>query len=674
MLKAALSVALSIGLLAAAAFPAAAQPYPLIPRKTLLGNPERASPLVSPDGKSVAFLAPFAGVMNVFVGPIGDIASAKALTASKARPIQKFKWAFDGKHILFLQDGDGDENYAVFAANIETGNTRKLIGGGKSRAEILGGSYGRPDEVLVGLNDRDPKWLDVWRVNVATGEAKRIEKNDGMDYFLADGDLNLRAAVKSTADGGTIVLRRKGADWTPLFPISPDDAMTTYPQAVSADGAALWMIDSRNRDKAVLARIDLASGAATIAGKDNQADVVNLIFDPQSNNALAYGAEYERQVWRPADISVAPDIAFLNKNIRGVWDVLSQSKNNDVWTIRIDAVNEPVKFAAYNRGRIALSQLFVARPSLISAPLSPMGSHTIVARDGLRLVSYLTLPKGSDPDGDGKPQSPLPMVLTVHGGPWWRDSYGYDPTHQWLANRGYAVLSVNFRGSTGFGKAFLNAGDREWAGKMHDDLIDAVGWAVKRKIAHPGKVAIFGGSYGGYAALVGLSFTPKTFACGVSIVGPSNLNTFLASTPAYWASILDKLKRRIGDHTTPEGRKQLTGRSPLFRASAIERPLLIVHGANDPRVKQSESDQIADAMKRQNVPVSYVLYADEGHGLARPENRLSFFAVAESFLGKCLGGRVEPIAGDFKGSSIAVIAGREFLPGAGEALGMTKPN
>jgi dipeptidyl aminopeptidase/acylaminoacyl peptidase len=266
------------------------------------------------------------------------------------------------------------------------------------------------------------------------------------------------------------------------------------------------------------------------------------------------------------------------------------------------------------------------------------------------------------------PDKPLPLVLMVHGGPWGRDSLAYSPPAAWLSNRGYAVISVNFRGSTGFGKAFINAGDKEWAGKMHDDLIDAVDWALDKGISKKDKVAIYGASYGGYASLVGLSFTPEKFACGVDVVGPSNLNTMLANMPAYWRSYLDIFKRRVGDPATAEGKKLLNERSPLFRAAKIKRPLLIAQGANDPRVKQSEADQIVRAMKKNGVSATYVLYADEGHGFVRPQNRLSFYAIAEKFLAQCLGGRAEPIGDDFEGSSVAVPSGKEHIKGLKEAL------
>jgi dipeptidyl aminopeptidase/acylaminoacyl peptidase len=304
----------------------------------------------------------------------------------------------------------------------------------------------------------------------------------------------------------------------------------------------------------------------------------------------------------------------------------------------------------------------------VKAPLVPMQSLELKSRDGMTLVTYLSLPPGSDTNGDGRPENPVPMVLNVHGGPWGRDAYGFDNEHQWLANRGYAVLAVNFRGSTGLGKSFVNAGNREWGKKMHDDLLDAVAWAVKEKITTADKVAIYGGSYGGYAALAGLTFTPDAFACGVSIVGPSNLNTLLASIPAYWKSFFEELALRVGDPRTEEGKKLLTERSPLTQASAIKKPLLIGQGANDPRVKQAESDQIVKAMKEKSIPVTYVLYPDEGHGFARPPNRTSFYAIAEGFLAQCLGGRYEPVGNDFKGSSVKVLEGAQHVQGLEAAL------
>jgi dipeptidyl aminopeptidase/acylaminoacyl peptidase len=368
------------------------------------------------------------------------------------------------------------------------------------------------------------------------------------------------------------------------------------------------------------------------------------------------------------DKTVQKDVTALEKTLGDGYEVTNRTLDDSVWTVVTDDAQAPAVAYLYERKSGAVTKLFDQRPALSNAPLVPMQSLELKARDGLTLVSYLSLPPGSDENGDGRPDSPVPMVLDVHGGPWGRDEYGFRADHQWLANRGYAVLSVNFRASTGFGKSFVNAGNKEWAGKMHEDLLDAVDWAVKEKITTADKVAIYGGSYGGYATLAGLTFTPDRFACGVDIVGPSNLNTLLASIPAYWKSFFEELALRVGDPRTEEGKKLLVERSPLTHAAAITKPLLIGQGANDPRVNQAESDQIVNAMKAKNIPVTYVLFPDEGHGFARPNNRTAFNAVAEGFLSQCLGGRYEPIGNDFKGSSITVPEGAEHVPGLTDSL------
>ena len=344
--------------------------------------------------------------------------------------------------------------------------------------------------------------------------------------------------------------------------------------------------------------------------------------------------------------------------------VADRTNDNDRWVVVASAAERPATYYLYERKSGEITELFPARPELAAYHLAPMRGEVIRARDGLELVSYLTLPEGLT----HKPVKPLPMVLLVHGGPWGRDEYGFNPSHQWLANRGYAVLSTNFRASTGFGKAFLNAGDLQWGRKMHDDLLDAVDWAVKQGIADSRRVAIMGASYGGYAALAGLTFTPEVFCCGVDIVGPSNLETLLATIPPYWAAFFENLARRVGDPRTEAGRNLLRERSPLHFADRIAKPLLIGQGANDPRVKQAESDQIIEAMRAKGLPVTYVLYPEEGHGFAVPENRLSFNAIVEAFLSAHLGGGAEPIADDFKGANLEVRVGASHIPGLERAV------
>jgi dipeptidyl aminopeptidase/acylaminoacyl peptidase len=348
---------------------------------------------------------------------------------------------------------------------------------------------------------------------------------------------------------------------------------------------------------------------------------------------------------------------------------VSRDDADDKWVVYADEVVKPISYYLYDRKAQKLDRLFVSRPELEGKPLAPMYGVEIKARDGLVLPAFVTLPVGASKEGP-KPDKPLPMVLVVHGGPWAQDAFGYNSEAQWLANRGYAVLQVNYRGSTGFGKAFVEAANREFAGKMHEDLVDAVKWAVASGIAQPEKVAIYGGSYGGYATLVGVTFTPDLFACGVDIVGPSNLVTLIESFPEYWKPFMESSwYRRVGNPAKPADRELLLSRSPLTRVDRIKRPLLIAQGANDPRVTKKESDQIAAAMEAKGIPVTYVLYADEGHGFARPENRVSFYAISEAFLAKCLGGRNEPMPSGFPGAHLSVSHGIDVVPGLRQAIG-----
>jgi dipeptidyl aminopeptidase/acylaminoacyl peptidase len=397
---------------------------------------------------------------------------------------------------------------------------------------------------------------------------------------------------------------------------------------------------------------------------------VGLIkLDNKTYKPVALWTNYTKREWHALDKSMEGDIEALTKVTEGQMSILSSSRDDQRWTVGFVKDDGPISFYFWDRKAKKATFLYTHMPELEKAKLSKIHPVVIKSRDGLELVSYLTTPRAADADQDGKPdRGPIPMVLFVHGGPWARDTWGFNPSHQWLANRGYAVLSVNFRGSRGFGKAFLNAGNGEWGRKMHDDLLDAVKWAVDQKVADPAKVAIMGGSYGGYATLAGLAFTPDVFACGVDIVGPSNLVTLLSTSPPYLITKVDEVTKRIGDHRTEEGRKFLAERSPLSRADAIKKPLLIGQGANDPKVKQAESDQIVKTMQAKSLPVTYVLYPDEGHGFARPENQTSFNAVAEVFLAQHLGGGYQPIGDDFAGSSISVPSGADQVYGLPDAL------
>jgi dipeptidyl aminopeptidase/acylaminoacyl peptidase len=488
-----------------------------------------------------------------------------------------------------------------------------------------------------------------------------------MAGYVTDLDLKPKLAQKNTAEGSE-VFRRVGDKWVSLFKIAQEDSLTTAPLAIEADGKTAIVQSSIGRDKAAVVRVDIETGKTTVLGASDLADVDQVWFDPKTVRPYAFTYNYIKPAISVLDPAIKKDVDLLTKQLGEGFTVTNRTLDDSIWTLVTDGPRAPATAYLYERKPGKITKLFEQRPALAKAPLVPMHSLELKARDGLTLVSYLSLPPGSDANDDGIPDKPVPLVLNVHGGPWGRDTYGFDNEHQWLANRGYAVLSVNFRASTGFGKGFVNAGNREWGAKMHDDLLDALEWAIAKKVTTADKIAIYGGSYGGYATLAGLTLTPDVFACGVDIVGPSNLETLLASIPPYWKSFYEELASRVGDPRTEEGKKLLAERSPLTHVAAIKKPLLIAQGANDPRVKQAESDQIVKAMKDKGLPVTYVLYPEEGHGFARPTNRTSFYAIAEGFLSQCLGGRYEPIGDDFKGATLKVLEGAANVPGLTDAL------
>lgn len=646
----------------------------LISRDALFGNPEKVAVQMSPDGKFLSWVAPLDGVLNIWVAPADDPTKAKAVTDDKARGIRNYFWSYRSATLLYLRDTGGDEDFHLFSVDVGSGVKRDLTPYPKTRAEFVQSSHLHPDHVLVSMNDRDAKWHDLYKVNLADGKRELVEKNEQeMTVYYADPQLKVRLAQKQRPDGGQDLLEPDGKGaWKKTGDIPFEDSLLTAPLGYTDDGKTQYIADSRGRDTAALFAVDTASGKKTVVAEDKRADVGDtLLTDPKTGVVQAVAVNYERRDWKVLDASIAKDIETLRGIGPGTFFVNSRSLDDKQWIIAYSAAEQPAVYYRYTReagkgGKV--DKLFSARPALDGKPLVPMWPQLIKSRDGLTLVSYLTLPLAADPNKDGKADKPAPLVLLVHGGPWARDDYGYIGTHQWLANRGYAVLSVNYRGSTGFGKTFVSAADRQWATKMHDDLIDAVDWAVTNNVTRKDDVAIMGGSYGGYATLVGVTFTPDAFKCGVDIVGPSNLNTLLATIPPYWAGFFEQFAKRVGDPRTEDGKKLLTERSPLTRVDAIKKPLLIGQGANDPRVKQDEADQIVKAMKAKKIPVTYVLFPDEGHGFARAPNSKAFNAVAEGFLSQCLGGRAEPIGDDFQGSSISVPEGAAGVPGLADAL------
>jgi acylaminoacyl-peptidase len=609
-------------------------------------------------------MAAVEGVMNVWVAPRADIREARPLTRQTERPVFMHAFARTNAHVLFLKDKDGDENFNLWCIGLDGSAPRNLTPYRDVQAILLGMHDEEAHLVAVAMNDRDPRWHDLYVVDIGTGERRLVYENtDEIERFILDRMLNPRLAT-STRDKGTgsAILKWTGSAFEEIINVEADDVLTTQPSHVTRDGAAWFLISSAGRDKAVMLRVDWNTGVQTVLASHPQADIAGCMIDPRTEEVNAVFAEYVREEWIPIDPVTGRDLAMLERELGAAVMVESQSDDGAFWVVGTGRPDRARSWHLLDRGSDRLTFLFAARPDLDRLTLAPMHGVIITARDGLELVSYLTLPAS---EAGARPARPLPMVLEVHGGPWARDSWFYQRDVQWLANRNYAVLQVNYRGSTGFGKAFTKAGEREWAGKMHDDLIDAVDWAIAEGIADPKRIAISGASYGGYAAFVGATFTPDVFCCSVPVVGITNLETLLASLPPYWAAFYEHECHRIGDPRTPEGVALLRARSPLHRADAIKKPMLIGHGLNDVRCRVAESDQIVAAMTAKGIPVIYVVFPDEGHWFARPENEIAFKAIAEAFLARHLGGRAEPVGDDFTGSSHEIRAGSAFLRALG---------
>jgi acylaminoacyl-peptidase len=517
-----------------------------------------------------------------------------------------------------------------------------------------------PYLIAVGMNDRDARWHDLYLVDLRTGERRLVYENkDDIASFILDSQLDLRVATTTRNKGrGSAILKWAGDAFEEIMSIEADDVLSTEPLHVNRAGDAWFLRSSVGRDIAAILRVDWITGDKSLVARNEKADITACLTDPRTNEVTAVSAEYMRTKWIAIDADVERDLAMLEREFDGTISIESQSDDDTLWVVAASRPDRPLAWHLLDRRLGKITPLFSARPRLEKVKLASMHGIVIKSRDDLDLVSYLSLPTTVT---GVRPVRPLPMVLLVHGGPWWRDSWDFDRDVQWLVNRNYAVLQVNYRGSTGFGKAFTNAGDREWGGKMHDDLIDAVNWSIAEGIADPQRIAICGASYGGYAAFVGATFTPGVFCCSVPVVGITNLETMLADPPPYWASFYEQECHRIGDPRTPEGVALLKARSPLYRAGDITKPMLIGHGANDVRCKVAESDQIVAAVTARDIPVTYVVYPDEGHGFARPENNIAFKAVMEAFLAHHLGGRAEPIGDDFKGSSHEFRAGDELF-------------
>jgi dipeptidyl aminopeptidase/acylaminoacyl peptidase len=494
-----------------------------------------------------------------------------------------------------------------------------------------------PGSILIGINKDNPELHDVYRLDLASGELAKVLDNPGVVGWLADTRLVVRAGMAPRPDGGFEIVVPDAAagenGWRTLLEVPADDALSTDLLAVPEGCETMLLLSSVGAEAARLEACSLADGSTTVLASDPVADIVGVRLHPVTRQPQIAVVMKDRSEYLGLDPSIAEDLTAIRSLEPGDPIFLGGDDADAVWLVGFTNDAGPVRFYAYERASRRASFLFEHQPALSAYELATMEPFAFAARDGLGIHGYATFPPGAGRRG-------CPTVLLVHGGPWARDTWGFDPQAQWLANRGYLCLQVNYRGSTGYGKTFVNAGDREWGGKMHDDLVDAVGFAVAEGWADPARVAIVGGSYGGYAALVGVTFTPDVFCCAVDLVGPSNLATLIETIPPYWAPLVAQFHRRVGDPgTEPDF---LWSRSPLSRVHEIKVPLLVAQGANDPRVKVSEAEQIVAALEEAGVDYEYLLFPDEGHGFAKPENRMRFFAAAESFLARHLGGRCEP--------------------------------
>jgi dipeptidyl aminopeptidase/acylaminoacyl peptidase len=606
----------------------------LIPRKILFGNPVKTSAQISPDGKRLAYLAPVNNVLNVWVGAIGS-EDYKPVTRDEDRGIRFYTWAKDNKHIIYIQDVDGNENWRLYATNLETLETRDLTPFENMQARVINLDKHYPNELLIGLNKENPQVHDAYHLDLPSGELTLVAKNPGnVSAWITDNHFNIRGATASTPDGGTDLLVRDTVEdaWRKLLAWGPDDALNSFPIGFSNDEQSLFLVDARDVNAGRLVKLHIGSGSIAVIAEDSQYDVGNVLVHPDTHEIQAVAFNKDRVAWTVLDEAIKLDFDIIHDIHKGDFGIISRDNANSNWVVAFTVDDGPVSFYSYNRETRSVTFLFDNQPDLNKYTLTTMQPISFNSRDGLTIHGYLTLPQAQN-------KTNLPMVLDVHGGPWGRDGWGYNPEAQWFANRGYACLQVNFRGSTGYGKDFLNAGNKEWGRNMHNDLVDAVHWAIEQGIADPQKVAIYGGSYGGYAALVGATFTPDLFCCAVDVVGPSNLVTLIKTIPPYWSTFLATFHNRVGNPDTEE--EFLQSRSPLFKVDQIKIPMLIAQGANDPRVKQAESEQIVAAMKSKGIEYEYMLFPDEGHGFAKPENRLKFYAAAEKFLARHLGGRFQ---------------------------------
>ncbi len=610
----------------------------LISRRVLMSNPSKTSPKLSPDGKMIAYLAPKDGVLNVWAKTIGK-EDARVVTSDSIRGIRKYSWAADSKHILYLQDKGGNEQWHLYISPIAIRSTSTVnltpFEGVRVDARIgLHLSKMRPDFVIVAMNKDNPESNDLYLINIKTREVKSLLKSPGMviNWVIGRDLVPLGCIVKEKGGNNRLLAYSQDKkEWKTVKKFSSKDDLNVC--STDSRGKIWYVEHTIGRNYLSLYTLNTENSEEKLLFEPKNADIEEVLFLSTDDGPKAVSENYLRRKWNVLDEAIRQDLEYLRALRDGDFKILGTSAKDELWLVSYNLDNGPIYYHLYDRKKKNAVVLFSHRPELEELKLAKMKPVVITARDGLELPSYLTLPAG----GNGKN---LPMVLYPHGGPWGRNRWGFDNEVQLMANRGCAVLQVNFRGSSGFGKNFLNAGNREWGRKMHDDLVEAVKWAVQKGIADPEKIAILGASYGGYAALAGATFTPDLFCCAIDIFGMSNILTWVKAVPPYMTPIIEELKIRVGDWQKDP--LVFDDVSPLFKATNIKIPLLIGQGKNDPRVQVGESLQIVEALRKNNKSVIYVEFPDEGHGFRNPQNNMAFWALIEKFLAEHLGGCQEP--------------------------------
>jgi len=620
---------------------------PLLDRELFFGDPQISGSQLSPDGQWLSFMKPYNGARNIWLKRADEPFEAARPVTADERPVPGYFWSRDGQYLLYVQDKGGDENFHVWAVDPEgevvadTGvpTARDLTPVDGVRAMIYSVPKNNPGIIIVGLNDRDPSFHDVYRVDIARGERTLLRENtDDIAGWMFDLDGQLRLAVRATPGGGSELLRVDLQGYTQLATATYEEDLN--PIRFHEDGRHVYVESNvGDVDKTQLMLMDTETGVMQYVESDpeDEVDFGGASFHPSTDQLMTTSYVGDRVRVYPKTDAAARLWENLRKALpRGEIAITSTDRELTRILAAVASDVDPGSVYLYDVASGEATLQYRSRPDLPSEHLAPMKPVRYTARDGMTIHGYLTVPKGKDPQN-------LPVVMYIHGGPWARDYWGYEPYAQFLANRGYAVMQVNYRSSTGYGKAYLNAGNREWGiGAMQHDITDAVNWLIDEGIADPQKVAIYGGSYGGYATLAGVAFTPDLYACGIPYVGPSNLITLIESFPEYWKPFLEgSWYKRVGDPEVEADRQDLIARSPLYAVDRIEVPLLVVHGANDPRVKQHESDQIVVALREKGKPVEYVVAPDEGHGFRAPDNRKALAVAMEKFLSKHLGGRYQ---------------------------------